>query len=200
MFMDINGNYGALPIKDIEETCYRKAKSYNVAISRELISSNIFNIVSNKVKESIATSFQKYMKYQDRYDCLRAQSLVVSIVEAILATDPGSQDTVKVGSSQDKQNSNEMQILSGSTEKLTTDDDEEEEHDEEALIQRKRRRTDTECHSHSVHDVDTLGKCSNPSTGHIDNGTVKECSASNGFTTRINEEFDNITNKETDGM
>jgi len=139
MFMDRDGNFGALPLKDIEDTCYRQGESYDVAISKELLSSFLGTLINNKAKECIAASFKIHMKDQDRDVCLRAQCLVRSIVEAIVSANDGSQDTLKIESSEGKQNSNDYAINFVTTEKIQTYDDNDEVEDEDQLSCNARR-------------------------------------------------------------
>uniref|UniRef100_A0ACD5U196 Uncharacterized protein n=1 Tax=Avena sativa TaxID=4498 RepID=A0ACD5U196_AVESA len=184
MFLGTNGKYGAYPVKDISETCYFIDTSIpyqqldSDTILKQLIHGAIGDLVGDKLKEEISATFLTIMKDEDMKYCMKAQDLVIKVIQAILSTENGSQDTLKLTASDECSNKNTND--SESTVKLNQDDevDSEYDNDEDVLIQRKRRRTESNTNSKTSHQTENaINKDMNsdyPQSTHVVSPVDKE--------------------------
>ncbi|KAM0895574.1 hypothetical protein ACQ4PT_023761 [Festuca glaucescens] len=161
MFIGTNGKYVAYPIRDISETCYSRERNKQYAhvrsdaIMKQSMYAALGHLVDNKLKEDISQSFKRIMKDEDDKICIKAQELVVHVVQAFASNKIGSQDTLKLTCS--KEGSDKTAIDSRSTVKLPSSD-EEHDNDDGALIHRKRRCIEVKTSSHQSTHPETAMK------------------------------------------
>ncbi|KAM0923541.1 hypothetical protein ACQ4PT_005460 [Festuca glaucescens] len=106
IYMGTDVKYGPYPIRDMSESCY--AIHTNKALEDIITESNlqqsienaIGDLVGNKVKKLIKTSFVDIMKDEDTKFCKKTEDLVIHIVHAFLSEQCCSQDTLKISSSE----------------------------------------------------------------------------------------------------
>ncbi|XP_037408613.1 uncharacterized protein LOC119270676 [Triticum dicoccoides] len=105
MLIGKDGLYGALQIKDEEETCYAEtdgawasaAKNSNI---RKAIQRVLGNSFSDKIKEDIFLNFQERVKDQNLTTCLIAKQVLLDTLNIVSSSFNGSQHTEKLESSE----------------------------------------------------------------------------------------------------
>ncbi|XP_044415881.1 uncharacterized protein [Triticum aestivum] len=123
MLIGKDGLYGALEIKDEVETCYADkaaawastAKNSNIRKAIERVLGNSF---PDNVKEDIFLNFHERMKDENLRTCLIAKQVLLDTLHIISSSLNGSQETIKLESSQNMHMQTNEGILSRSTVRL----------------------------------------------------------------------------------
>ncbi|KAM0870481.1 hypothetical protein ACQ4PT_039988 [Festuca glaucescens] len=150
-------------VRDISETIYELDKNTapkliaTQSLMHQSIDNSIGDLLGEKLKEVVASSFARIMENEDTNVCKKAEKLVIEVIHALLSDKPSSQETVKLacsggcgsqeteklGSSEQCSYQTANESMSRSSLPSAKKHDCEDDVDVDALIRRKRRRVVT---------------------------------------------------------